>query len=270
MRPVYAVAVVVILALVGYGLAGVALAAHADATTPPCRIFVHRANMQNVDEEQPAGIKRAGKFGGAEIDVRLTKDGWPVSVHDSGLGRITDGKDKRKVIDLTLAQVRAVTLTHGGHPRPFAYLAKVAADNGVPLVVELKPVPPGSATRWVSADDGPTGFDRLSDAVEASGVTVIWNTGRPDIFANLAADDRFNGRLLVRPNVYGPDPSTLDGALFGSFNATQLTQERVDMITSHGARPFMTTPGTQVAEARGMGVRNFQTHYPSKVKEACS
>lgn len=242
------------------------------APKPGCFIYVHRANMAGVDEEQPAGIKRAAKFGGAEVDVRLTKDGRPFLVHDTTLTRITGGADKRAVADLTAVELRQVRLAHGGRPWSFAHIVRVAARHQVPLVVELKAVPTGAPIRWTTAPEGvPTGFDRLAAATANAGWgdRIIWNNAGPT-HADLLADPRFQPQTMLRASEYVDDPQVLDDARYGAFPAGQLSADRVDLITGHGAVPFMTTKAGRVAEAQALGVTTFQTHYPTKVKESCS
>jgi glycerophosphoryl diester phosphodiesterase len=55
-----------------------------------------------------AGIRRAAEAGAhvAEVDVRTTRDGKLVCLHDDTVDRTTDGKGK--VADLTLAEVKAL------------------------------------------------------------------------------------------------------------------------------------------------------------------
>ncbi|MEI5102538.1 glycerophosphodiester phosphodiesterase family protein [Streptomyces sp. PmtG] len=67
-----------------------------------------------------------------EVDVRLTRDGVPVLVHDAAADRTTDGSGR--VADLTYAQVRGLRLRErlGG---------KRTALTG-------ERVPSGSRTRW--------------------------------------------------------------------------------------------------------------------------
>lgn len=266
---------IVLMAVLAVFCIGVRIwAASADAAPlAGCRIYVHRANMAGVDEEQPQGIWRAAKFGGAELDARLSKDGTVWMIHDSGVGRISGGEVKRRVIDMTDEELAAVTLVHGGHPQRWVDLAPVIRAAGTRAMVELKAVPDGAAVGWDYATPGKyTGLDQLSRGAAGNDIVskVTWNTSRQAVYGMLAADVRFNDRLLVRTSTWGPDNSTLDGALFGSVGS-QVTAERVALIRSHGAYPFLSTQGDadEVAAARALNIRNYQTHFPSKVRDAC-
>ena len=73
---------------------------------------------------------------GIETDVRLTKDGIPVLFHDDTLLRMCG--DKRRVIDCTLDELRALRLA--GTDQTIPTLAELieTAGNKVPLLIELK------------------------------------------------------------------------------------------------------------------------------------
>ncbi|MEU1021498.1 glycerophosphodiester phosphodiesterase family protein, partial [Streptomyces sp. NPDC005904] len=76
-------------------------------------IAAHRGQWRRAPENSLAAV-RAGFADGAEIvevDVRLTKDGVPVLMHDERVDRTTDGTGR--VADLTLAQLRGLRLRAG-------------------------------------------------------------------------------------------------------------------------------------------------------------
>ena len=90
----------------------------------PLDILAHRGGARNVDflptsENSIEMMKTAARLGanGVEIDVRLTKDGVPVIIHDSFLsihtidGALYDGLVGNK----TLAELKAKELRKGGH-----------------------------------------------------------------------------------------------------------------------------------------------------------
>ena len=56
-------------------------------------IIAHRGASAYAPENTMAAFKKAleMKAGGIEIDVHLTKDGYPVVVHDEKLGRTSNG-----------------------------------------------------------------------------------------------------------------------------------------------------------------------------------
>lgn len=80
-------------------------------------VVAHRADWRNAPENSIAAIRRAIALGVdiVEVDVRRTKDGKFVIIHDRTLDRTTTGKGK--VEDYTLAELRMLRLLAAtGHP----------------------------------------------------------------------------------------------------------------------------------------------------------
>ncbi len=235
-----------------------------------CRIATHRAIAPDTDEEQPAGLTYSKQYGwGAEIDARLSKDGTPWAIHDAGIGRITGGADKRKVINMTDAQLRRVRLVHGGRPWTVAALMSRAATKRVRLLIELKPVPPGATVRWAHAPASvPTGLDRLAVATQGR---VHWTTSRPDVWDNLTADDRFNTRLTAKPVSWDPaDPTTLAGLTMAYLAPGEVTQQVVAVVKAAGVVPIRHVASWGATQkAVRAGVTTLVSHYPGKTRAAC-
>lgn len=75
---------------------------------------------------------------GIELDVRTTRDGEVVVMHDPDLRRMTDGRDARQVATLTAAELATVELT-GSHRAPtLAHVLDWADAAGALVNVELK------------------------------------------------------------------------------------------------------------------------------------
>lgn len=96
---------------------------------------------QSVPENSLAALERCVALGVdlVEIDVRRTRDGALVLMHDAKVDRTTDGKGR--VSDLTLAQIQALRLkdAHGGTQAPPTLEAFLRAAKGRILVnVDLK------------------------------------------------------------------------------------------------------------------------------------
>jgi glycerophosphoryl diester phosphodiesterase len=90
----------------------------------PLDILAHRGGARNVDflsnsENSLEMMKTAARLGanGVEIDVRLTKDGEPVVIHDSFLSihTINNVLYDGLVSNQTLAELKAKELRKGGH-----------------------------------------------------------------------------------------------------------------------------------------------------------
>ena len=82
------------------------LADDASAARNVRQVIAHRGSSKDRPENTLASFRRAIEAGATatEIDVRMTKDGALVAMHDTDVRRTTDGKGK--VSDLTLAEVR--------------------------------------------------------------------------------------------------------------------------------------------------------------------
>src|SRR3954447_10415450 len=70
------------------------------------QVIAHRGSMSDRPENTLASLKRAIviKAHASEVDVRTTKDGALVCMHDADVSRTTDGKGK--VSELTLEEIR--------------------------------------------------------------------------------------------------------------------------------------------------------------------
>ncbi|MFI0481393.1 glycerophosphodiester phosphodiesterase family protein [Actinomadura sp. 9N215] len=73
----------------------------------------HRGQWREAPENSVPAVREAFDDGAeiVEIDVRLTKDGVPVLMHDTTVDRTTNGSGA--VSDLTLAQIRSLRLKKG-------------------------------------------------------------------------------------------------------------------------------------------------------------
>ncbi|MFJ5099730.1 glycerophosphodiester phosphodiesterase [Streptomyces sp. NPDC088554] len=96
----------------------------------------HRGDPYRLRENTLPSVRSARERGAdaVEIDVRLTRDGVPVLLHDSSLGRLW-GHDRR-VAELTYDELRA--LTRGGVPALRDVLGAEAAGGGsARLMIDL-------------------------------------------------------------------------------------------------------------------------------------
>jgi glycerophosphoryl diester phosphodiesterase len=73
-------------------------------------VIAHRGNHENVPENTVASVEAAHQCGAdyAELDLRTTKDGHLVLMHDATVNRTTNGKGA--VADYTLAALRQLTV----------------------------------------------------------------------------------------------------------------------------------------------------------------
>ncbi len=83
--------------------------------------FAHRGLVQAAPENTIPAFQAAVAFGceGIELDVRVSKDGVAVVVHDGSLTRMTDGLITAEVSALTAKELCAARLPYAGHLLPF-------------------------------------------------------------------------------------------------------------------------------------------------------
>lgn len=100
------------------------------------KVFAHRGiARRSADENSLEAFRNAVAQGidGIELDIRLTKDGKPVIVHDANLRR-TAG-DNRKVEQITLQELRKITLRHGSC---IPTLDEVTACVPAPITIDFE------------------------------------------------------------------------------------------------------------------------------------
>jgi glycerophosphoryl diester phosphodiesterase len=102
----------------------------------PLRIG-HRGAAGHVLENTLSSIEKAIELGVdyVEIDLRLTRDGHVVVLHDATVDRTTNGHGRIK--DLTLAQVMRIKTKDGQHVPTLEEVLKLT-DGQVGLMLELK------------------------------------------------------------------------------------------------------------------------------------
>ncbi len=100
--------------------------------------YAHRGLWgENVPENSMAAFELAARSGyGIELDVQLSKDGRVVVFHDFTLKRMC-GIDRR-VCDMTLAEIKTVTLARTNQQIPTLVEVLQLIDGRVPLLIELK------------------------------------------------------------------------------------------------------------------------------------
>lgn len=82
------------------------------------KVIAHRGAGYEYDENTVEACRQSHGRGilGYEVDIRLTKDGHLVLMHDADVSRTTDGSGK--VEEMTLAEIRALKTKGKGVPVP--------------------------------------------------------------------------------------------------------------------------------------------------------
>ncbi|MCS7002484.1 MAG: glycerophosphodiester phosphodiesterase, partial [Dehalococcoidia bacterium] len=112
-----------------------------------CLLIGHRGASGVAPENTLPAFDQAVRDGAdaIECDVRLTKDGTPVLLHDETLART--GNDRRALADLTFAEARAVDVGYWKGPEwagtriPALIEALWWSASAIPLILELKTAP---------------------------------------------------------------------------------------------------------------------------------
>ena len=83
--------------------------------------FAHRGLVQHAPENTIDAFQAAIDMGceGIELDVRLSKDGVAIVVHDGSMTRMTDGKITAEISELTAEEICAAAIPYAGHLLPF-------------------------------------------------------------------------------------------------------------------------------------------------------
>ena len=133
-------------------------------------VIGHRGNATHAPENTLESFRQAAALGvdAIELDVRLTRDGVPVVIHDPTLGRTTDRGDA--VADISLAQLRradagATFTPDAGATFPFrgrgltipTLREVVETIEGLPLLIEVKVPEAGPAIVDVLARSAASG-----------------------------------------------------------------------------------------------------------------
>ncbi|MGW0131988.1 glycerophosphodiester phosphodiesterase [Streptomyces sp. NPDC003299] len=154
----------------------------------------HRGDPYRVRENTIASLRSALASGAdaVEIDVRLTRDGVPVLLHDDTLKRLWE-RD-RPLLALSLAEVEG--LTGGGVP---TLAAALAATDGSRVMVDLPGTPDVRAAR------------RIVDVVREAGAQdrVYYCAGAAAMLAVRAADPAAE-IALTWTSLAPPRPAVLD------------------------------------------------------------
>jgi len=262
-RPTVAKNAFIALGLVAAALVSQQAGAEKPAAAKRIIVIAHRGEHTEAPENTLASIRKAIEVGCdyVEVDVRRTRDGALVLMHDSTVDRTTNGRGK--VEALSLAEIRALD---AGAKRGAAW-----AGEKVPTFDEALAACKGKIKVYVDHKAGPPA--EILSAIEKHGMVrdvVIYGS-----VENLRAFKRLNPRVWIMPDHPGsPEkivelvrdlkPETLDG------NIVDWTAEQVQAAHRAGAQVWVDHPAGRDDEAGvrlsvEMGVEAIQTDAPAKV-----
>lgn len=184
---------------------GVLVVAHRACHQPaPTRGF-----EQSVPENSLAALERCVALGVdlVEIDVRRTKDGQLVIMHDARVDRTTDGEGR--VADLTLAQIQALRLKGSDEAPPTLEAVLNAARGRILVNVDLK---------------GPLAAEAAAVAHRADAVDWVLFKAKAGLGAPPIADQPLYKDLTFMPMVAAEAARRPDG--LGRITARQASGAR--------------------------------------------
>jgi glycerophosphoryl diester phosphodiesterase len=236
----------------------------------PVMVVAHRGFSGTSPENTLVAFKKAIDPGAdmIELDVRLSKDGEVVVIHDESLERTTNGKGR--VIDLTLDELKKLDAGSKFHPSfsgeriPALREVLQLAHDRVLVNIELKK---GDYGKWTILDLA----DRALLEVEKAGMAdrVLFSSFDPSVLERLL---RANPRMPVaylynRPwNFPG---EVTEGRPFQALNCrkTVLTRENISRAHEEGVRIGVYTLNTEEEMERfiDLKVDAIITDYPDRL-----
>lgn len=135
-------------------------------------VVAHRGAHEGIPENTLPAYRKAIDLGCdfVEIDVRTTKDGEFVSIHNADLKAYTDGADTRRVRDLTLDELRAVDIG--------SRIAPEWRDVRIPTFEEILDLCKGKIGIYLDLKEAPV--EPLIEMIKARGMErdVLWYASR--------------------------------------------------------------------------------------------
>ncbi len=240
-------------------------AADAPNQTASSRIPVtaHRGLHRDAPENTLASIQKSIEAGCdyVELDIRRTRDGALVLMHDSSVNRTTSGKGK--VEELTLAEIQKLDAgakrgqKWAGEKVPTFDEALAACKGKIKIYVDHKAGPPAEIFAAIKQ----RGMEQ--DVVIYSSVERLREFKKLDPKVWIMPDHPGTAEQIAAL-VADLKPETLDG------NIVDWTAEQVQAAHKAGTQVWVDFPGTYdneagVRKALDMGIDGIQTDDPEKV-----
>ncbi len=232
----------------------------------PIAVIAHRAGRNGTPENTLSAIRNAIRLGVdyVELDIRTTKDGKLVIMHDGTVDRTTNGKGAVKELDLD--SLRA--LDAGSK-----YDAKFAGEK-VPTFEEVLTLCRDKVHIYVDHKEAPT--QQVLDAIKAHGMekqVVVYNSPR-----ELQEWKRIAPQIPVMPSLpnqyrrvdgIAEFEKTLPAEVLDG-NLREWTRELVDQAHAAGVKVYVDNLGENdnpagFRKAIEMGVDGIQTDFPDRL-----
>jgi glycerophosphoryl diester phosphodiesterase len=257
-------AIVLLMLALSTTLSGRSIALRAaDRDTKKIVVIAHRGAHREAPENTLASLEKAIEIGCdyVELDVRRTKDGALVIMHDASVNRMTNGQGK--IEDLTLAEIRRfeVKSRHGsrwaGLKVPTFDEMLEHAKGRMKIYVDHKNAPPAEVLAAIKK------HDMLHDVVVYGRVATLRE------YKHLAADvwimpDHPRSVAAIESLAHDLKPETLDGSI------AVWTREQVEAAHRSGSQVWVDNRSdldneVGIKQAVALGVDAIQTDDPATV-----
>jgi glycerophosphoryl diester phosphodiesterase len=245
-------------------------------------VIAHRGGMALGPEHTLETFRRAVALGvdALELDVRETRDGALVAVHDSTVDRTTDGSGP--VAGSTLAELRVLDAGHrwspdGGRTFPFRSrgLAVPTLDEilvtfpETPLVIELKSPSETAAETLCATLRARTAASRVLVAAFRAGTLASFRRACPEVSTAATAREVRRVWLLQRlflPPLYCPpaDAFFVPQRFWGFRIVDEAFVERAERLAM-SVHVWTVDDPADVRRLSDLGVHGFVTDDPERV-----
>ena len=219
-------------------------------------VIGHRGSCADRPENTIAGIRRAVEAGAhaVEVDVRTTRDGVLVCLHDAAVDRTTDGT--AKVADLTLAEIRKLDAGIKFDPK--------FKGERVPTLLEVLEATKGKIGAMIDLkEEGEEYAKRIAGEVRESG-----EPKRTIIGVRSVEQAKQFGKLLPEARQIGLVPTPADIKPFAKAGV-KVIRLWPKWLSDDSLVPKVRTLGLKLHIGTGMGTPNevlpLLTHEPESL-----
>lgn len=211
----------------------------------------HRGAMGVEPENTIRSFLRAERDGADELefDIRLSKDGVPVILHDANVDRTTDGSGP--IADLTIDEIKNLD---AGLGERIPSLDEVLDVVSLPLQVEIKDRAAVAATTVAIRDRG------LVDRVWLTSFSVEALRDAAELFP-----ESRRGLIMSDCPAHAADQAKEVGAIDVYVGLDHVTPELIDAFQSQGARVgvWPANDGDRIDKAITLNADAMTTNFPA-------
>jgi glycerophosphoryl diester phosphodiesterase len=236
----------------------------------PVLVTAHRGFSGDAPENTLAAFRKAMDVGSdmMELDVRFSKDGQLVVIHDDTLDRTTNGRGK--VSDSTLEELKQLDAGSGFAPQfsgeqiPTLKEVLELAKGKIPVNIEIKDDSPGPYKITDLAD-------RVLQEVKKSGMAeqVIFSSFYPSSLQRIKERDPRMWVALLFHRDWNSLGEVTGGRAFSVVNLRHsfLTREKIRRIHREGMKVNTYTVNSEEEMDRfiGWGIDGIITNHPDKL-----